>query len=433
MGLFQSSARQSERSPEKLHRARVGASPFAVVGNGDLVAVFWGTVPLYQFRKDDVVGRYVAAVELVQFHRLRAEFVAPALGLGVRTVYRLLKRYEKGGVSALLGSTGRRMPTKLRGAKARQLVELRKRGVSYREAAQRLGVSSTGAFAATRRLSPEAPIADPTPSRIADPTPSRGEAERPRVDAPMCESGDPCPVGPTEPVVEVSSELESSLPAAIPSVPAGGSESPAAKNIIGSSITVDADPLDRQGDRLMAKLGLLDDAPPLFAPGIVPSGGVLLAVPLVASSGIFDAARQVYTSIGPAFYGLRTSTLAFVLMALQRVKRAENLKEVPPQDLGRVLGLDRAPEMKTLRGKMKELASREKSLEFMRLLARRRTQVHSDVQAYLYIDGHVRVYSGKEKLSKAYVMQRRLAMPGTTDYLWYSHNPCRRIPQRLRG
>lgn len=407
------SACQSQIAKKKLNRVRIGSSPFALVDNGDVAVVFWGTVPLYEFRKDDQHGRYVAVVELINFHDLRAARVAQAFGLGIQTVYRLLKRYKKGGVAALLGRTGRRMPTKVRGAKARQLIELRERGVSYRDAASRIGVSLTGAYAATRRLGSTEPIKRPNSLQEA--------AGRSREDEAVSESGgsQSCPIGVSEPVVEGSHGLQSPLPVATESgagASAVASAVPREGGAIGPSASVDTDPLHRQGDRLMAQLGLLEDAAPLFAPGVVPDGGVLLAVPLLIASGIFDIASEVYGNIGPAFYGLRTSVLTFLLMALLRIKRSENLKEVAPQDLGRVLGLDRAPEMKTLRGKLKQLAAREKSLEFMRLLARRRTREHSDVQGFLYIDGHVRVYSGKVKLSKAYVMQRRLALPGTTDY-----------------
>src|SRR5271170_3659180 len=122
------SACQSHTAKKKLNRVRIGSSPFALVDSGDVAVVFWGTVPLYQFRKDDQHGRYVAVVELIKFHDLRAARVAQAFGLGIQTVYRLLKRYKKGGVGALLGGTGRRMPTKVRGAKARQLIQLRERG-----------------------------------------------------------------------------------------------------------------------------------------------------------------------------------------------------------------------------------------------------------------------------------------------------------------
>jgi hypothetical protein len=96
-------------------------------------------------------------------------------------------------------------------------------------------------------------------------------------------------------------------------------------------LTTDKDPVDRRGDRLMAYLGLLDDAAPLFRSGTRVSGaGVLLALPALVQSGVFQCAREIYGSIGPAFYGLRTSILALLLMALLRIKRPEGLKEHPP-------------------------------------------------------------------------------------------------------
>jgi len=78
----------------------------------------------------------------------------------------------------------------------------------------------------------------------------------------------------------------------------------------------------------------------------------LLALPSLVASGIFTIARNTYGSIGPAFYGLRTTLVALLLMGLLRIKRPEGLKEHAPKDLGRILGLDRAPEVKTLRRKL---------------------------------------------------------------------------------
>ena len=80
---------------------------------------------------------------------------------------------------------------------------------------------------------------------------------------------------------------------------------------------MDRDPSDRRFDRLMAYLGLLDDAAPLFRPGTaIPGAGVLLAIPALVASGVIDCAHEVYGSIGPAFFGLRTTIVALVLMAL---------------------------------------------------------------------------------------------------------------------
>jgi hypothetical protein len=54
---------------------------------------------------------------------------------------------------------------------------------------------------------------------------------------------------------------------------------------------------------------------------------------------------------------MRGTLLVLLLMALWRIKRSEALKEHDPQQLGRVLGLDRAPEVKTIRRKLTRLAS----------------------------------------------------------------------------
>ncbi|MEK7365504.1 MAG: putative transposase, partial [Candidatus Deferrimicrobiota bacterium] len=115
-------------------------------------------------------------------------------------------------------------------------------------------------------------------------------------------------------------------------------------------LSLDSDPANRALDRILARLGKLDDAQPIFNPGKrISRAGVLLAVPALVQSGIFSAAQEIYGSIGPSFYGLRTTMLSLLLLALLRIKRPEGLKEHVPADLGRLLGLDRAPEVKTLR------------------------------------------------------------------------------------
>ena len=152
------------------------------------------------------------------------------------------------------------------------------------------------------------------------------------------------------------------------------------------AITADANPLDRSGDRLLAHLGLLNDALPQFAPGQrLPCVGVLLALPAITQSGVIDCARDVYGCIGPAFFGLRKSVVALVLMALLRIRRPENLKEHPPADLGRAL-------------------------------ARHRVSTHGNALGFVYVDGHVRVYHGIHDVSKTHIARMRIAMPGVTDY-----------------
>lgn len=82
-----------------------------------------------------------------------------------------------------------------------------------------------------------------------------------------------------------------------------------------------------------------------------------------------------------------------------------------------MLGIERAPEMKTVRRKVASLAEREEAMGRLLLdLARRHAERAKDALAFLYVDGHVRTYFGKRKLSKAHVTQMRLSMPATTEY-----------------
>jgi hypothetical protein len=80
-----------------------------------------------------------------------------------------------------------------------------------------------------------------------------------------------------------------------------------------------------------------------------------------------------------------------------------------------LLGLDRMAEVKTLRRKLTLLAGRGKGRELMNELARLRLSQDEDRLAFLYVDGHIREYSGKAELAKAKKPQRSVATCAATD------------------
>ena len=147
----------------------------------------------------------------------------------------------------------------------------------------------------------------------------------------------------------------------------------------------------------------------------LPRAGALLAVPLLVRHGLIEAFVKVYGSLHPSFYGLRTIVVTLFLAALLRIKRAEHFKEYLPQDLGAILGLDRAPEVKTVRRKFAQLAAMGRAKLLMDELARQRIAEDQDRVAFLYIDGHVREYHGKFPLFEAKKAQRQVVTPAATD------------------
>ena len=148
----------------------------------------------------------------------------------------------------------------------------------------------------------------------------------------------------------------------------------------------------------------------------MPRAGVLLALPVLVASGVFECAQKIYGSLGPAFYGLRTSLLTLLLMALWRIKRPEGLKEHSPQDSGSGAGVGSCARGQNLAAQTGPLGAAGRAAQFGQALAQQRVALRGEALGFLYIDGHVRVYHGQHVLPKAHVARMRLSMPATSDY-----------------
>ena len=360
--------------------------------DGHRVVVASG-VPIAQYAVRDRMAEAHAMVSLVEQGWADQNDVARAFGCTARTVRRHQRRFEAGGLWSLgRGSGYPKGRARLKSSRTRLVGRLKADGVSNREIAHRIGVSEKAVRKLLRRLGWS--TAQPLQPRL----PIVPVGADPNLSA--------LPVRPSEGAAADTARQTSPAPAV---------SSISEEEIL--PVSLDTDPADRRVDRVLAYLGLIADAAPLFRSGVrVPRAGVLLALPALADSGVLDCAREIYGSIGPAFYGLRTTLVTLLLMALLRIKRPEALKEHPPEDLGRVLGLDRAPEVKTLRRKLSRLAELGRAAQFGRALAVRRVEARGTAMGFLYVDGHVRVYHGQRTLPKAHVARMRLPMPATSDY-----------------
>jgi hypothetical protein len=179
-------------------------------------------------------------------------------------------------------------------------------------------------------------------------------------------------------------------------------------------------PAPRTAERQAARFGQLDEAKPVFTQGAqLPLAGLLLALPTLETTGLLEVAEQTYGKLTNGFYGLKSLLLTLVLLALLREPRAEGATRVVPADLGRILALDRAPEVSTIRRRLAELAEAGQAGELMAALARRHVDTHPDAVGFVYIDGHVRAYHGTRKLPKAHVARMRISMPATLE-TWVS-------------
>lgn len=178
----------------------------------------------------------------------------------------------------------------------------------------------------------------------------------------------------------------------------------------------------RLEERLLACQGELTEAAAHFEPveGVA-NAGVLLALPAVIGEGLLRSAERCYAPLKAGFYGLHSILLCLVVMALLRIKSIERLSAHQPGELGLLLGLDRVPEVKTLRRKLNELGRQHRAARLAAALTEQWSQSEPDELGVLYVDGHVNAYTGrKHSLPKTFAQKRRQCVPASTD-VWV-HN-----------
>ena len=149
----------------------------------------------------------------------------------------------------------------------------------------------------------------------------------------------------------------------------------------------------------------------------VKGGGVLCALPALLMNGLLKRSDEFFT-LSKGYYSLYNVFLLLGFMALARVKNIEQLRYLEPGEWGKILGLDRIPEVRTLREKVSDLCEEEKSVsQWSGSLAKEWMEEDPEAAGVLYVDGHVRVYHGaKSKLPRRYVSRQKLALRGVTDY-----------------
>jgi transposase len=311
----------------------------------------------------DEAGRRLAAVQLVRLRAVSQAQAAAAFGVDPVTVWRWDQALAAGGVAGLVPSRrGPKGASKLTPQLAARIRELDAAGARLSEIAAATGVST---FSVRNAL-----------GRVA----ARGQGTAAAAGSAGLAAGDG----------------EQRRGAVVPVLP---------------------DPVPRDGERALARWGLLGEgAGPVFTAGArYPLAGLLLTLPALEDTGLLDAARQVCGRLRDGFYGLTATLLTLVFLALAGEPRAEGATRVPPAALGRVLGLDRAPEVKTIRRKLGELAAAGKAADLIMALARHHAAARPDTLGFLYVDGHARVYSGTRTVQKTHVARLKFPAPATME------------------
>lgn len=173
----------------------------------------------------------------------------------------------------------------------------------------------------------------------------------------------------------------------------------------------------RADERIDAALGLATCATTRFERVIdVPMAGLLTGLPALCANGLLSGVGK-HLSLPKGYYSALHILLLLGFMALGRIRRPEGLRSIPPGEFGKVIGLDRVPEVRTVREKIGLIAATGNTQAWGQELSQSWMQADPQEAGYLYVDGHVRVYDGKlANLPKRFVSRERLCLHGTTDY-----------------
>ena len=167
-------------------------------------------------------------------------------------------------------------------------------------------------------------------------------------------------------------------------------------------------------DRVFAALGLQSAEISFESSESVEYGGVLLLFPFLMANGLLSY-KNYYSQRLSGYYDFDHAILTLAMMYLCRIKSIEQLKHYSPGEMGKLLGLDRIPEARCLRGIINELTVQERASEWNAYLSEE--WINQEDTSIYYIDGHVQVYHGHlANLGKKHVSRQKLCLPGMVDF-----------------
>ena len=167
-------------------------------------------------------------------------------------------------------------------------------------------------------------------------------------------------------------------------------------------------------DRVFAALGLQNAKISFESCESVEYGGVLLLFPFLMANGLLSY-KNYYSERLSGYYNFDSVILTLAMMYLCRIKSIEQLKHFSPGEMGKLLGLDRIPEARCLRGIINELTVQERASEWNAYLSEE--WINQEDTSIYYIDGHVQVYHGHlANLGKKHISRQKLCLPGMVDF-----------------
>ena len=174
----------------------------------------------------------------------------------------------------------------------------------------------------------------------------------------------------------------------------------------------------RTTERILASIGGIKGTGTEFGKNCdIENGGVLCALPALIENGLYRHLQERF-HLPDGYYETIHIVSLLAFMVLFGVPIIERLRFEAPGEAGKLLGLDRIPEVKTLREKLGLMCADHETVSgWTRQLSQDWFDSNPELAGILYVDGHVSIYYGDEtKLPRRYCSRLRLCMRGSSFY-----------------
>ena len=137
-------------------------------------------------------------------------------------------------------------------------------------------------------------------------------------------------------------------------------------------------------------------------------------LPALLAQGLMDY-KPHFQQIEDVYYDLDITILFLSFMYLCRIHNPEQLRHISPGEFGKLLGLDRIPEARCLRMRLKQITEQRKAEQWG--MAQANTWVKAENTTIYYIDGHPKVYCGDQaNLGKKHISRMKLCLPAIMEF-----------------
>jgi transposase len=355
--------------------------------------VYVGGNLIGSFRDDDIAQRDALMVLASTDKRVLDAAVGEAFGVSKATVQAVRAKFRRGGLRAIVNRRRRGAPEKVTPRRRAKVFELFEQGVSVRAASRAvkgLGYGSVQRLYVEWKAQQTPPLAGPVEN-----TDARSDAGG-------------------EPVDLFTGTWEQDSGVSVAANENAGVDESCGEADLGSECEPNA--VEEEGLEAERSECTLEEVVP-DSDKQIQHAGAWIALAMLSALTVHGIAQRLRGTIGSVTLRVALDAVAAALVLREGcVEGVRRLATPTAAALLRARGAVTASWVRRVLHRFAEQAGATWHLALATVLAERASDARDDGRIVLYIDNHLRPYTGKFTVRKGWKMQDKRAVPGTSDY-----------------